>query len=410
MKESRYNIWVERDGDDLRLQRRERLAAARAARRAGGRRTGAGRRPGDRDCPAELLEQMAVGRMLVADDADEIDLLAKRYELTRYDTSHFGLTIVTSLGCNFDCPYCFEAKHPSIMDDDVESTRCSTLLDDAAPDASTSFHVTWFGGEPLVGKRPLLALSDEFIARCDAAGVDYSAAIITNGYLLDEETCARAARPAGEQRPGVPRRAARDPRPHATARRTGGATFWRIVENLHHAVDYLAVSVRDERRHRRTSPQAEELLQILDAEGLSRQARRLPGPDRRRRRRRRGAVDRATRPACFTNPEFAERRARVHRLAAKYGFGEPSLPRPSGAPCTAVRKNELVVGSDGELYKCWDSVGNKLEVIGHIFDYANPNGRLRRWLDYDPFTNDECRQLRRAARCAWAAARTTAWT
>src|SRR5947208_9489530 len=57
-------------------------------------------------------ERMAHGRMLVADNTDEIDLLAQRYEFTRHDPTRFALTIVTSLGCNFDCPYCFEAKHP----------------------------------------------------------------------------------------------------------------------------------------------------------------------------------------------------------------------------------------------------------------------------------------------------------
>ncbi len=41
-----------------------------------------------------------------------------------------------------------------------------------------------------MGKRLLLELSDEFIRRCDAANVAYSATITTNGYLLDQETCA----------------------------------------------------------------------------------------------------------------------------------------------------------------------------------------------------------------------------
>src|SRR5947208_7308605 len=99
-------------------------------------------------------ERMAHGRMLVADNTDEIDLLAQRYEFTRHDPTRFALTIVTSLGCNFDCPYCFEAKHPSIMHDDVV-TAVLAALDEQLP-RITSFHVTWFGGEPLVGKKPLL--------------------------------------------------------------------------------------------------------------------------------------------------------------------------------------------------------------------------------------------------------------
>ena len=60
------------------------------------------------------------------------------------------------------------------------------VLDDQLPQIA-NFDVTWFGGEPLVGKKPLLELSDQFIERCDRANVEYAAGIITNGYLLDPE-------------------------------------------------------------------------------------------------------------------------------------------------------------------------------------------------------------------------------
>jgi uncharacterized protein len=56
-----------------------------------------------------------------------------------------------------------------------------------------------------------------------------------------------------------------------------------------------------------------------------------------------------------------------------------------------VRAEELVVGSGGELYKCWESVGNPREQIGTIWDYADELGRLQRWLNYDPFSDPECR-------------------
>lgn len=42
------------------------------------------------------------------------------------------------------------------------------------------------------------------------------------------------------------------------------------------------------------------------------------------------------------------------------------------------------------MYKCWDSVGNKLDVIGTIFDYTNTNGRMQKWLKHDPFSDPEC--------------------
>lgn len=49
-----------------------------------------------------------------------------------------------------------------------------------------------------------------------------------------------------------------------------------------------------------------------------------------------------------------------------------------------------MVGSRGELYKCWESVGNEREQIGTIWDWSDDHGRRQRWLKYDPFTDAEC--------------------
>ena len=385
MRESQFNVWVEHADCDYVYNG---LSGSLLRTPTGGH--DSVQRvlddPEARDCSVDLLERMARGRMIVADDTDEIDMLAKRYALTRDDSSRFALTIVTSLGCNFDCPYCFEAKHPSIMRDDVVDAVLAAL-DDQLPRIRT-FHATWFGGEPLVGKKPLLALSDAFIERCDAAGVDYNASISTNGYLLDEEMCREL-----QERRVTNVQVCLDGPPEIHDRMrplaNGGETFWRIVQNLKHAVDYFAVSLRMN-ADTQNILRAEELFRILADEGLSGRLTVYPGQivgvdDGG------GSPSETYKPACFTNAEFAQAELVFNGLTAGYGFSEANVPRPMGAPCTAVRKNELVVGSEGELYKCWDSVGNTFEVIGTIFDYANLNGRLRKWLVYDPFSDNECR-------------------
>ncbi len=113
------------------------------------------------------------------------------------------------------------------------------LLDDSLP-RLRDFAVTWYGGEPLVGKRPLLDLSDRFIERCDAHGVRYQASIVTNGYLLDPETCQELAdrRVASAQ---VTLNGPPDTHDRMRPRVGGKPSFWRIVENLTHAVDFLGV-------------------------------------------------------------------------------------------------------------------------------------------------------------------------
>ncbi len=404
MRESRYNVWAEANdqayvfngvsGALLRLS----LADYRAIR---GHLAGD---PGASPRPAALA-RLVEGMMLTPDQGDEIGLLRDRYRASRHQQSGFGLTIVTSLGCNFDCPYCFEAKHASVMDDDVQA-GIGALLRQQIACGITSFHVTWFGGEPLIGKRALLALSDDFIAQCDAACVSYDASMTSNGYLLDEDTCAdlrdRRVRSVQVCLDGPPR-------VHDAMRPlTGGReTFWRIVRNLHHAVRYMGVSVRVN-LDSRNAETAEELLAILASEGLAGKISVQPAQI--------VAIDDGVpspsakyRPRCLSNPEFARLELDFHALARHYGFGSAGLPMPTGAPCTAVRVNELVVGSEGELYKCWNSVGNPKEVIGHI---SQPGFPKSGWQNGSATIRSPTPSAGTASPCrfAWAAARTTPWT
>jgi uncharacterized protein len=386
LRESHYNVWVD-DGDCcyvfngvsgalLEVPRGTRLAVTRVLDDVAA--TG---------CSPALLERMAYGRMLVSDDADELAMLARRYRVSQDDTSHFAYTLVPSLGCNFECTYCFEDKHPSVMSRAVQDALVS-VLDERLP-TLRDVHVTWFGGEPLVATRALLDLSDRFIAACDAADVRYDAGIITNGYLLDERTC----RELRDRRVGSAQVTLDGPpEVHDRMRpRAGGRpSFGRIVENLGHAVSYLDVIVRMNVDAANVG-RAEELLATLEEAGLAGKVGvyvgQIVGVDDGS-----GAPSSTYGTRCLTGPEFAATELDFSDVSSGRGFGQHALPQPVGAPCTAVRRNELVVGSEGELYKCWESVGNRREVIGSIFDVAASVGtrQERKWLAYDPFSDDEC--------------------
>ncbi len=384
MKQSAYNVWIERSsgayvyngisGSLLKID-----AGNHAALRAYLDR-------GSMDCPPSLLEQLVRGRMLIADDVDELEALRQRRNASQSDTRHLGLTLITSLGCNFDCPYCFEAKFPSVMNNPVQAAVLR-LVDDQIPKID-QLTVTWFGGEPLVGKRVINRLSKAFIERCDQAQIGYDASIVTNGYLLTEDACQelRDAKVASAQ-------VTIDGPPEVHDRMrplvNGLGTFWQIVKNLHHAVKYMSVNVRVNIDTKNVG-ETEKLLQILVAEGLAGKlgvnlGHLVGGTDSH------AGPSASYKPACLTNAEFAHAEVEFNRIADRYGFGTAGLPAPTGAPCTAVRANELVVGSKGELYKCWESVGDAREVIGHIDDYENLNSRTGKWLKYNPFEIDECR-------------------
>jgi uncharacterized protein len=336
--------------------------------------------------PVDALHDLTLGRMIVNDDLDELEVLERRFRAGTADRSTFGLTIVTSLGCNFDCPYCFQVKPSEILDQETERLLLEVL--DEQLTTIRSFDVTWFGGEPLLGRDRIYRLSEAFIDRCDAAEVAYSANIVTNGYLLTREVAERLR----DCRVGSAQITLDGPaETHDLMRplRSGRGTFDTILDNVVESADLLEISIRVN-LDTSNSGEYERLLDQLVDRGLAGRVSVCPGQivayDEGI-----GAPSETYRPACYTLPEYATVEREFLAQARTRGLAPATLPQPVSTPCTAVRVNELVVGARGELYKCWDSVGNHREVVGHLRSWKDPNDRALKWLRYDPFTDDDCR-------------------
>lgn len=336
--------------------------------------------------PVDTLRDLTVARMLVDGEIDELAVLERRYRAGATDRTSFALTIVTSLGCNFDCPYCFENKPNATID--AETERLLLEVVDAQVGTIRRFDVTWYGGEPLLARDRIDRLSEAFSARTTAADVEYSARIITNGYLLTPEVAGRlrALHVSTAQ-------VTLDGPPEAHNRmrplRSGRGTFDVVLDNVVACADLLTISVRVNLDAANTQ-EYPRLLDLLVERGLAGRVSVYPAPvvaypDQA------GAPSETYRPHCFSTPEFAEVEREFLAAAYQRGLAEPSLPQPMATPCTAVRTNELVVGARGELYKCYDSVGNPSEVIGHLRSWRDPNDRVLKWLRYDPFADEDCR-------------------
>lgn len=336
--------------------------------------------------PVDALRDLTVARMLVSDEIDELAVLERRYRAGADDRSSFALTIVTSLGCNFDCPYCFENKPPATIDAETERLLLEVL--EAQLGTIRRFDVTWYGGEPLLAQDRIDRLSQAFVSRTTTAEVQYCARIITNGYLLTPDV----ARRLRALRVGTAQITLDGP-PEAHNRmrplRSGRGTFDVVLDNVVACADLLPISIRVNL----DASNAGEYLRLLDLlveRGLAGRVTVYPGrivayPDQA------GAPSESYRPHCFSTPEFAEVEREFLAAAYQRGLASPELPGPIPTPCTAVRTNELVVGARGELYKCYDSVGNSQEVIGHLRSWRDPNDRVLKWLRYDPFADEDCR-------------------
>ena len=145
--------------------------------------------------------------------------------------SRVGLTICPTMGCNFDCPYCFEnhksGKMSPAVQDDI-AALAERMLDVSG---AKTLYVTWFGGEPLLAPDVIESLSERLIGLAEKKGVNYEAGIITNGYLLNRKTADMLDHAKVDfyqiTLDGIG--AAHDATRHLAG---GGPTFERITENL----------------------------------------------------------------------------------------------------------------------------------------------------------------------------------
>lgn len=118
---------------------------------------------------------------LILKDEKEYELIKKANLINRSientpKSNIRGYTILPTTACNAKCHYCFEQgckKETMSYDTADKIVNLYTKLE-ASP-----VEISWFGGEPLLGKDIMLYISDK-IAKRD---IKYSSTIISNGFL-----------------------------------------------------------------------------------------------------------------------------------------------------------------------------------------------------------------------------------
>lgn len=154
-----------------------------------------------------------------------------------------GLSICPTLGCNFDCPYCFQdhlaGKMTPEVQDDVVSLAERMMETSTVKDVD----VTWFGGEPLLYPDVIESLSERLMGLAEARGGNYTAMVISNGYFLTQENIDMLVRCKVDlvQVTIDGLGATHDATRHL---RGGGPTFERIAGNLRDAKIPFKVDIR----------------------------------------------------------------------------------------------------------------------------------------------------------------------
>lgn len=332
---------------------------------------------------------------LVDADCDETAIIKKRFNEAVFASDTLELIVLTTLWCNFDCPYCFETKRADAMSDVVKKHLETWVAEQFK--LKRFIHVGWFGGEPLLEKQCLRDLSASFQRICDRIGASYQASITTNGFYLDKsfssELDALTIRHVQITLDGN-----REYHDKYRSQRNGRGSFDRIYQNINDFFD-VTTNAKLAVRVNCTDDNLQSVEELISA---------FP-------------VQVRNRTTIFFrwvwsniasgNKEFSSkmrgkepfaRLAQMYDLAADAGWIVRNPIRSKNPVyCEVDFRDHYTIAPDGDIFLCTHRFdpGERIGSLLNLDQHKQPidqkqKSRIARWLATDCFSDQECLQCK----------------
>lgn len=321
----------------------------------------------------ETSDNLLSGGILVDSSIDETEALICSSQIHRFATDNLTLTIAPTTYCNFRCPYCFENIRNQTSMSEETIAQIPRFIKSNFPDLK-ALQIVWYGGEPLLELDKISLLTSKLINN------DYylqPASIVTNGYLLNKQIAHKLV-DLGINNAQVTIDGSRNDHNLRRIPANGSPTFDRILKNIQSCSNLLNITIRIN-ADKTNVKHADELLEDLEKAGLKDVVSISLSP----------VTDYTEKNndlgVCFSSSQFADEEYIFYKKAVQKGFDVVGSLLRQRQICGAISYNSYVIDPHGDLYKCWDSIGNIDEKVGTIYDSLQLNTNLCKWLTYNPY-------------------------
>lgn len=316
-------------------------------------------------------------RILVDNQEDDLNVYLADVLKNRYNSSDMALTILPTRGCNFGCIYCYEQDRPNVLMN--EQTEKAIVKFVCSNSNLKRLSVVWYGGEPLLNFDSMVRLTKMF----KQLNIEYSAKIVSNGYLLTKEK-ADLMKDLAIRNIQITFDGSEEIHNQRRFLLGGQPTYRKIMDNLKYLLSINKEITIDIRTNidRRNKDDYNKFYQDFKSEINDKRVTMYPG-----------FVSDLLSSECVS-PEFniseGEYKAQfILDIFDKYGIEIKSfLPKYRRHSCVASKYFAFVIGPEGELYKCWRMVGNQKEAIGNVNDGSFDMVKFSKYLIGADYTLD----------------------
>lgn len=316
-------------------------------------------------------------RILVDNQEDDLNVYLADVLKNRYNSSDMALTILPTRGCNFGCIYCYEQDRPNVLMN--EQTEKAIVKFVCSNSNLKRLSVVWYGGEPLLNFDSMVRLTKMF----KQLNIEYSAKIVSNGYLLTKEK-ADLMKELAIRNIQITFDGSEEIHNQRRFLLGGQPTYRKIMDNLKYLLSINKEITIDIRTNidRRNKDDYNKFYQDFKSEINDKRVTMYPG-----------FVSDLLSSECVS-PEFnisegGYKAQFILDIFDKYGIEIKSfLPKYRRHSCVASKYFAFVIGPEGELYKCWRMVGNQKEAIGNVNDGSLDMVKFSKYLIGADYTLD----------------------
>lgn len=335
------------------------------------------------DIPGYIFQKLREDHIIttIEEESDYYRKIKMDYFMESFSSRKLILTIAPTSDCNFDCPYCFEEdKKPIRMSSKVINDIISFIKRFKYIEL---LYITWYGGEPLMA----IDIIEKILSKIELEIPDlkiHNHFLVTNGYLINNKTISIFCKyPLNSIQITLDGSKSRHDKLRRLKKSHEG-TFDKIVDNIGRVLDAMPntrISIRvnlDKNNVGDFKQIREELLNkwsnysnITIYPGIL----RIEDPENK----------------CMGCQSLLHDDVRNLFYGLKECVNFYPILQSKG--CSATHLNSFLIGPLGELYKCWNELGDSKKIIGFIDDKDFTNKDLIRKyvLSANCFEDEKCR-------------------
>ncbi len=352
---------------------------------------------------------------VIDENTSELSALKVEYLKSKFDEKLLSVVIVPTYQCNLNCECCYEKLSYGTTDNTVMSEQVQdSIYGWISRNLSgvEKLEVSWHGGEPLIALDAVRRLGGMLKKLADEQGIEYSAMMSTNGYLLTG-TVAKELEQLGIRNYKMSMAGCRENHDSKKRHKDGSDTYDTILGNIEDslsAIDEIDLRINVNKENLND---AYEIVRILEQKNLRGKVNlRLGKPSR--------FADEINEKE-FTKEEFF---CEAVKFSLLQGIGPKEFSKKD-CFCQINRLNGIIVDGHGTLFKCVSDTGDgqscgKLEDDGSLhfnknfyaYGLNNPmESELCENCPFLPICIGECAYDRREGNpCAFASLEEECWS